>query len=252
MEATGRMEHQSHIAAQLQSKSLPVSPRWLAQFLASQRNERPLSALTQTALFRVLASDLRDTLSPAALLPANIFDVHTQERRLVGPIPVQVLDVEDIGTSTWAQIEAIERIERGETVRGREIIRAVNVGDDDEQQQQQQQETDRSSAASRAHAASASLEGSARGPHRLLVEDAAGTRAVAFELRQIREIGAGTLSIGAKLVLQNATVARGMILLTPESVTVLGGKIDAMDLAWRQGRKARLQDSLKEAQRPQQ
>jgi RecQ-mediated genome instability protein 1 len=31
-----------------------------------------------------------------------------------------------------------------------------------------------------------------------------------------------------------------MVLLTPSSVTVLGGKIEALDKTWKEGRKARL------------
>jgi hypothetical protein len=45
---------------------------------------------------------------------------------------VQVLDIEDIGTSLWSQIEAIERVERGEAIHGREIVRTIAVGEDPE------------------------------------------------------------------------------------------------------------------------
>ncbi|PYI19680.1 DUF1767-domain-containing protein [Aspergillus japonicus CBS 114.51] len=232
---------QSQIAAQLHTtKALPVSPTWLNSFVSSttalQRNV-PISALTQTALFRILASDIRDSLhtnNPSALLPADIVDPSVQERRLPGPVPVQVLDIEDIGTSLWSQVEAIERVERGEAIRGREIVRAVNVGggggggEEDEE------------AEGGGNPGPAASENESHGPHRLIVQDAAGTRAVAVELKRVQGISVAKLAIGAKLVIRNATVARGMILLAPDCMTLLGGKIESMDHAWKEGRKARL------------
>ncbi|KAL2835063.1 DUF1767-domain-containing protein [Aspergillus cavernicola] len=236
---------QDQLAAQLlHTKSLPVSPTWLNNFLSTssalQRNI-PISALTQTALFRILTSDFRESLTPrnpASKLPVDIFDPTVQERRLPSSIPVQVLDIEDIGSSLWSQVEAIERVERGEAVRGREIIRTVNVGDEE------QEGTNGTAAAG----TGASVNGNARsdsgGPHRLILQDAAGTRAVAIEMSRMNGIGINKLPIGAKLLLWNATVARGMILLTPESVTLLGGKIESMDQAWKSGRKARLLEKV--------
>ncbi|KAL2815504.1 hypothetical protein BJX63DRAFT_160385 [Aspergillus granulosus] len=218
----------------LQTKSLPVSPAWLNNFLstisAAQRNT-PIPALTQTALFRLLTSDFRESLTSRSttIFPIDVFDANIQERRLAGPIPVQVLDIEDIGTSAWSQIEAIERIERGEAIRGREIVRTVNIGDVDQD----------------GHAA-ANASGS-NGPYRLMLQDAKGTRAIGIEMKSIPGIAIGKIAIGAKLLLRSVTVARGMVLLTPESVTVLGGKIEAMDQAWRAGRKERLLQQITEA-----
>lgn len=236
------------IAAQLlHSKSLPISSSWLDAFISSTAHQRniPISALTQTALFRILASDFRDSLStrtPSSLLPTDIFDLTVQERCLQGPIPVQVLDIEDIGSSLWSQVEAIERVERGETVRGREIIRTVNV--DESTQGQADANGNTSTAAARPNEPGTSSSG----PHRLIVQDAAGTRAVAIELKQIKGIAVGQLPIGAKLLLRNATVARGMVLLTPECVTLLGGKIETLDQSWKAGRKERLLARIAEGQ----
>ncbi|GMG06881.1 unnamed protein product [Aspergillus oryzae] len=236
---------EEQIALQLlNTKSLPVSAAWLNNFVASTAHQRnvPLSALAQTALFRILASDFRDSLStrtPSSLLPVDIFDPTVQERRLQGSIPVQVLDIEDIGTGLWSQVEAIERVERGEAIRGREIVRTINVDEDPEQ----------SAEGIGGNTASAQPEtGNSNGPHRLVVQDAAGTKAVAIELKRVNGIALGKLPIGAKLVLRNATVARGMVLLTPESVTLLGGKIDSLDQTWKEGRKERLVARITEMQ----
>lgn len=237
---------QSQIAAQLQSaKSLSVSHSWLDTFIASssaslQRNI-PISALTQTALFRVLSSDFRDTLittNPSSVLPMDIFDPAVKERRLVGPIPVQVLDIEDIGSSLWSQVEAIERVERGEAIRGREIVRTVSVGEEIEDRASNNNNSGNNNAGGN--------EGGGNGPHRLILQDAAGTRTVGIELRRISDISIGKLPIGAKLILRSATVARGMVLLTPDCATVLGGKIESMDRAWKEGRKARLMARINE------
>src|SRR5437773_6142181 len=98
----------THIASHLLiAKSLPVSSDWLSQFLSNQRvNTTPLSALTQTALFRLLTSDFTISLSvdstssssqsPCRSLPVDICDPAVQERRVLGPVPVQILDIDDI------------------------------------------------------------------------------------------------------------------------------------------------------------
>ncbi|CAI7577431.1 unnamed protein product [Penicillium glandicola] len=139
-----------------------------------------------------------------------------QERRLQGSIPVQVLDIEDIGTSLWSQIEAIERVERGEAIRGREIVRTIAVGEDPEASENNRANNNPANGA------------------------ATGTMAVGVEMQRIDGIALEKLAIGAKLLLRNPSVARGMVLLSPESVTLLGGKIEALDKPWREGRKARL------------
>lgn len=231
------MANTEQIAAQiLSTKSLCVSSSWLNTFLASSQRNVPASALTKTALFRVLASDIRQSLAtnPISLFPVDISDPAVQERRLPGPIPVQVLDIEDIGTSLWSQVEAIERIERGEAIRGREIVRTVNVGDDNEGM-----ENGSSNSTGTAGAPSSSVS-SGSGPHRLILQDANGTKAVAIEMQRIEGISLEKLPIGAKILLRNATVARGMVLLNPTCSTLLGGKIEALDKPWKEGRKARL------------
>lgn len=156
---------------------------------------------------------------PSTVLPREISDPSIKERRISGPVPVQVLDIEDIGSSMWSQVEKIEQVERGETIRGREIVRNVNVDDADNNN------------------ASRSTPNTTNGPHRLILQDAAGTKIVALEYQDINGISIEKLSIGAKLVLKDTVVSRGMALLTPETVTLLGGKIESWDTTWRQKRK---------------
>ena len=149
-------------------------------------------------------------------------DVHIKERRLSGPIAVQVLAVEDMSKSRWEQIEAIEALERGEGTKGREIIRVATAEDDD-----------------------SSGAGVQRGggPHKLLLQDAAGRRVYGIELKGLDGVGLG-MSIGCKVVLKNVLVARGVVLLEPATVTVLGGKIEELHKAWKEGRKAELKAAI--------
>lgn len=233
------MANAENIAAQIQStKSLTVSTSWLNTFLASSQRNIPTSALIKTALFRVLASDFRESLSTTASsqFPVDISDPNVQERRLPGTIPVQVLDVEDIGTSLWSQVEAIERVERGEAIRGREIVRTIAVDENPEG-------SDNNNASNNGAALNASGS-SGYGPHRLILQDAAGTKAVGIEMQRLEGITLEKLAIGAKLVLRNATVARGMVLLNPACAELLGGKIEALDRALREGRKGTLLERI--------
>lgn len=216
--------HHAQVLSHLTSKSLHPAPHWLASTLATQRANTPLPALKSTILFRLLASDITTSLqhAPANSFPADVLDASRQERVLRGPVVVQVLDVEDIGHSKWSQIERIEEGERGETTKGREVIRTVagEVGDGD-----------------------ATLSASA-GPFKLHLQDANGTRVYAIEIASVAGISLG-MSIGAKIVLRDFKVARGVVLLEgAASAEMLGGKVGAWDKAWREGRKQRLLEAV--------
>ncbi|KAL6721244.1 hypothetical protein ACLMJK_000346 [Lecanora helva] len=224
------MSHPSHtqLSTHLSStKNLTPTPTWLTTFLTTQRPSTPLPALIQTATFRLLASDITTSLSPSAstCLPTDVNNVNIKERKLAGAITVQVLGVEDMSKSRWEQIEAIEALERGEGTKGREIIRVVAAeegeGDDGAQK--------------------------SGGPHKLLLKDAAGKRAYGIELRAVEGVGLG-MSIGCKVVLKGAIVARGMVLLEPATTMVLGGKIEALHKAWKEGRKAELRKAIEDGE----
>ncbi|KAK7529891.1 uncharacterized protein J3D65DRAFT_561806 [Phyllosticta citribraziliensis] len=218
------------ITTHLASKGLHPTPQWLSAFLSTVRPTTAPAAIKQTALFRLLASDITSSLarSSSSTFPPNILDGTAKQRILPGPLVVQVLDVEDVGRSRWSQVEELEAQARGETTKGREIIRVVDQGG--------------------AHAAGGGGNAVAatanRGPHKLLVTDAAGTRAYGFELFAINGVGTH-MGIGAKLVLRNVVVARGMLLLEPKTTTTLGGKVDALHKAWHEGRMERLKEAAK-------
>ena len=52
------------------------------------------------------------------------------------------------------------------------------------------------------------------------------------------------MSIGCKMVLKNALVARGVVLLEPATTVVLGGKMEELHKAWKEGRKAELKAAI--------
>jgi RecQ-mediated genome instability protein 1 len=205
------------LSVHLLSKGLIPTQAWITSFLASQRTSVPLPALKQTALFRLVQTDITTTLqtSSPSTFPSGIHDAGIQERRLPGPLPVQVLDVEDIGRSRWSQVEALEAEERGETTKGREIIRVIPGEQDD---------------------SSVPTSQISSGPYKLTLQDAQGTSVYGIELASVVGIGMN-MNIGAKLVLKDVLVARGVLLLEPNTVTVLNGKIDELHKKWKEKRK---------------
>ncbi|ETI25091.1 hypothetical protein G647_04462 [Cladophialophora carrionii CBS 160.54] len=278
----------AQVSSALQSRHhIPVDAQWLNDFLTSRGpNPPPLPALISTAHFRILASDITTSISPnsAATFPEDASDVTIRDRRLQDHVIVQVLDVHDVGSSKFSQIEAIERVERGEEIRGREVIRSVRVDHDGEDEDGAGVATSTTTTTNSNNAATATATATATttttstnpptklkltsGPHKLVVQDAKGTRMFALEVDKVPKLGvsvsagaklpppAGTgtgtsssgvsaddpgMFIGCKLLLQPGTVVRrGMIMLAPENCLVMGGKVEAWDKKWREGRKGRL------------
>ena len=211
------------------TKNLHPTQTWLSAFIQSQKSTAPVSALVQSASFRLLASDLTQSLDKAASpsLPIDINNANIKERRLPGPIVTQVLGVEDLSKSRWEQIEAIEALERGEGTKGREIIRVTETPEDDR---------------------TTLYAGKAGGPHKILLQDVRGIKVHAIELRSVHGIDLG-MTIGSKIMLKNATVARGMLLLDELSTSHLGGKIDGLSEAWKKGRKNELKAAIEASER---
>ncbi|GAB7361392.1 hypothetical protein MBLNU230_g1445t1 [Neophaeotheca triangularis] len=219
------VELSQNISEYLRSRGVPPTQAWLSSFLPTTRTNTALPALQRTALFRLLATDLTASIqtTPSSAFPTNLTSPETRQQHLPGPIPVQILDIEDIGRSRWSQVEALEAIERGETTKGREVIRVLP------------EENNASSEATRATATASN------GPHKLLLQDAEGTKVFAMEMSAIKGVDV-SMAIGAKLVLRNVTVARGLLLLEPAGVDVLGGKVEVWDQKWREERKGLLKE----------
>lgn len=164
----------SHLTSAL---SVPPAQSWVSTFLSSQKPTTPLPSLLATAKVRLLNAEITNAFAPSTALPSDIHDATLKERRMQGPIVVQVLDVSDMTRSLWSQVEAIEAAERGEGKKGREVIRVV-VSD-------QSSETLESTA----------FEG---GMHKLLLQDAKGVRVFGLELKKVKGLRLG-MNIGTKV-----------------------------------------------------
>lgn len=158
--------------------SISPSQNWVSTFLSTQKPTTSLPSLLATAKVRFLNADITNAVASSSALPSDIHDATLKERRLQGPIAVQVLDVNDMTQSRWSQIEAIEAAERGEGKKGREVIRVVPG---------EQQSED--------NVATAGGEG---GMCKLLLQDSKGVRAFGIELKHVKGLKVG-MNIGTKV-----------------------------------------------------
>ncbi|TLS23761.1 uncharacterized protein PpBr36_06407 [Pyricularia pennisetigena] len=253
------------IRASLISQSLPPpSQTWLSNLLSTRPKPLPpLPSLTATAKARLLAADLT---SPGLLdragtspFPPSAADPETRETCLTRDVVVQVLDVENLSRSRWEQVEELEAVARGELTKGRQIIRLREDGAEEDgegvgdvppeegarrqQQQQQQQQQAGGGAAARATAGGPAVSDK-NATHKLVVQDCAGNKFFALEVRRVERLGIGKTNIGEKMLIRAGTVvARGTVLLEPEKCVVLGGRVEAWHKAWLDGRLARLKEA---------
>lgn len=211
----------AELTQHLNGRHLYPSMAWMQNFLSTTRPNTPLPALKQTVGFRLLAADLTTSNNPPAtsVFPSDILKGSVPSRIVTGPVLCQILDIEDIGNSRWSQVEAIEARERGEMTKGREIVRVV-----------EQENDDPSAAQTPIHS---------RGPFKLLLQDAKGLKIYALDFRGIEGLNTN-MTIGVKLLLKNVDVRRAVVMLEPGGVQILGGKLEALDKAWKDGRKERL------------
>jgi RecQ-mediated genome instability protein 1 len=230
----------------LTTQGLPTPhPSFLTPILTiGVQKKTPLAGVTATAKLRLLCADLSlpgilASTPPPSVLPANITDVQIAARKLDRDVVVQVLDVEDIGKSKWEQIELLESERKGETVKGREIIRVVPS-------EENQQPSSAATQAIGTQTAGNAGQGGKEGPYKLLMQDCKGNRVYGFELTKVAGIGYPPgMRIGCKILLKRGSqVARGMVLLEPERTVVLGGKIEELDKAWREGWEQRLREQV--------
>lgn len=243
MDVTGQLR------AAILAQSLPSpSTAFLSSLTTARSPPPPLPSLLATAKARLLAVDLSSSglLNAAALpgFPPAADAAAARETRLQRPVHVQVLDIENLALSRWEQVEELEAVERGETTRGREVVR-VTADDDDENNAAGSTQRTTTTAGVRPAGKNAT--------HRLVLQDAKGAKLYAVELRRIDGIGVGKTQVGEKMLLKAGTViARGTLLLEPDKCVLLGGKVEAWQKVWLDGRLARLREAvrLEETQRP--
>lgn len=180
---------------------VPVSPSPEYVVTLIPPNTANEASLLRSLRFRLLASDFTQSLRahPHTTFPV---DIHTSPRYsapapgviLAGPIAVQVVEIVDVGSTVAAQAARLEPevYPAGSAGRGRDVIRTVPGAE----------EAGPGPGPSPARTVTATTSTRSIGPHKLLLEDAAGRRAWAFELERVPgvEIG-GRMKLGAKVSL---------------------------------------------------
>ncbi|KAK4166538.1 hypothetical protein QBC43DRAFT_312884 [Cladorrhinum sp. PSN259] len=257
----------SQLQTALQASSTPLpSIAWLTALSTARNPPPPLASLLATARARILASDLTTpnlldpTYASTHCFPPNLHNPYTESCYLPVDTIVQVLDIENLSKSRWEQVEELESLSRGESKRGREIIRVVNDDDDDgdangvdrgqtqgtqfptqqgqhQQQGQQAQRGEQQQQQQQANQKNAT--------HKLLFQDPKGQKIYGIEVRRVEKIGVGVVGgmtcIGEKMLLKKGmTVARGVLMLEPAKLVVLGGKVEVWNKAWTEARLERL------------
>ncbi|KAG4427071.1 hypothetical protein IFR05_017446, partial [Cadophora sp. M221] len=250
----------ANLITSLTALSLPTPTTTFLQPILTPPNSNPnstrappLVVLTATAKHRLLSASITSsptTSTPSILVPAtpalpvNVANVRVKERGLGEDVFVQVLDIQDLGRSRWEQIEGLEAERKGETMKGREVIRVVPVEEEMGMPGTQFPQGQNINQNQNQGNGSVNMTGdkASRGPFKLLMQDWKGMAVWGFEVRRVEKVGLPpVMGIGCKLLLRRGTrVARGMVLLEPGNVVVFGGKIDAEDKAWRAGREDRL------------
>ncbi|KAF5022424.1 hypothetical protein F66182_5509 [Fusarium sp. NRRL 66182] len=240
------MDLGSQLRASILAQNLPhPSTAFLNSLTTARSPPLPLPSLLATAKARLLATDLTSSIlmntSSAQSLPQDADSADSRERRLARPVHVQVLDIENLALSRWEQVEEMEAVARGETTRGREVVR-VTAEDEDESNaegQTQRPGGTRNTTGPKSAGKSAT--------HRLVLQDCKGAKVYALELRRIDGVGVGKTQIGEKILLKAGTViARGMIMLEPDKCVLLGGRVEAWHKTWADGRLVRLKEEMRQ------
>ncbi|KAK3990958.1 RecQ-mediated genome instability protein 1, partial [Cladorrhinum sp. PSN332] len=232
--------------SQSTSTPLPSLP-WLTTLTSARSPPPPLASLLATARARILAADLTTpnlldpTYASTHCFPPNLHNPHTESCSLPSDAIVQVLDVENLSKSRWEQVEELESQARGETKRGREIIRVTNDEEGRDGNNIDRGQIQANTQATQAQGERGGTAGNKNATHKLLLQDCKGQKVYGLELERVDKIGVGITSIGEKVLLKKGTkAARGVLLLEPGGCVVLGGRVGVWDAAWNEGRLERL------------
>ncbi|KAK4463270.1 hypothetical protein QBC42DRAFT_223056 [Cladorrhinum samala] len=282
--ARSSLPQQLHSALQTATIPLPSLP-WLTTLSSSRNPPPPLASLLATARARILAADLTTpslldpTYASTHCFPPNLSNPQTPSCSLPADIIIQVLDVENLSKSRWEQVEELESMARGETKRGREIIRIQDQdaeGEDGGVDQVDRGQATQSSAQFTSQASSSGAaatqqrqvqgrqqhqqqqqqqahESNKNATHKLLMQDCKGQKVYGIELKRVERIGVGPSStlIGQKILLKRgAEVSRGVVMLEPSKTVVLGGKVEVWNKAWNEGRLERLKGAAERGGEP--
>ncbi|KAL2105809.1 hypothetical protein VUR80DRAFT_7716 [Thermomyces stellatus] len=233
----------TQVKTSLASSSFPLLPSQslLASLLSSTRSPS-LPLLVSLAKSNILSSSITapSLLDPSVpAFPPNLLSAEVKEARLAVDVPLQIVDIEDLSRSRWEQIEELERVERGETKRGRAVVRVENEEEDQERQRATQ------GAGGGSGAPAESKKAGANATHRVTFQDRAGTRLYGLELVRMQRLAVGLTKIGEKvLIKRGAVVARGTVLLEPETCLFLGGYVEEEERRWATSRLKALREAV--------
>ncbi|KAI9643687.1 hypothetical protein NHQ30_008309 [Ciborinia camelliae] len=218
------------------------TPHFLRPILAAstqQPRPPPLAALIATTKHRILSTSLTTpsflSRDQTPILPPNLRNPLVPESRLDRDIPVQVLDIQDIGRSKSELLLELLREKVGERISGREVIRVVD--------EIAAPHLDLGSSASTQHAHVSAPPGS-RGPFKLLLQDRAGASIDAFTPHpmQMQKIGfPPVMYVGCKIILRRGTrVCRVWSGWRRTRVSCWGGRVESLERGWREGLEERV------------
>lgn len=190
------------------------------------------------------------TATGAASNGSTVVGPEVPEARLPRDVACQVLDIENLTRSRWDQVEELEAVARGELTRGRQVVRVRDVegeageaGEGDDVPPEDRPGDVRGPGQGGA-AAQPATTSDRNATHRLVLQDCKGQKLFGLELRRVERLGVGRTNIGEKILLRAGTVvARGTVLLEPDRCVVLGGKVEAWQKSWLDGRLARLKEA---------
>ncbi|TGO25186.1 hypothetical protein BPAE_0085g00060 [Botrytis paeoniae] len=242
----------------LSTSHLPLpSPTFLTAILTPSTTHLSslpsLPSLLATTRHRLLSTSLTtpNFLSPEThSLPPSLSNSLIKETLLDHDIPVQVLDIEDISRSKSDLLLDLEAERLGERTQGRSIIRVA-----DESSSSFSSTLDLGSSASTQHpnqTQNKSSPSNSSGPFKLHLQDLTGATIYAFTSSLSassplqEKIGLPPkMNIGCKILLQRGTrVHRGMVRLEGYTCIVLGGRVEGLDRAWKEGWEGRLRESI--------
>ncbi|KAF7912225.1 uncharacterized protein EAF01_001246 [Botrytis porri] len=245
----------------LSTSHLPLpSPTFLHSILTPSTTHLSslpsLPSLLATTRHRLLSTSLTtpNFLSPEThSLPPSLSSPLIKESLLENDIPVQVLDIEDLSRSKSDLLLDLEAERLGERTQGRSIIRvadessssssALDLGSSASTQHPHQNQTQNQHKSNPSHSP---------GPFKLHLQDLTGATIYAFTSALPTssplqdKIGfPPKMNIGCKILLQRGTrVHRGMVRLEAHTCIVLGGRVEGLDRAWREGWEGRLRESI--------
>lgn len=138
-------------------------------------------------------------------------------------ILVQVLEIFDVSKSAYKRLEILEENDESNIDRMRRRTVGLETGD--------------------------SQGFTTTCMHKLVLQDSAGTLIYGIEYRRIAQLSERT-ELGCKFLLRKTKFHRGVALLEPETVTVLGGSIPEMNVSRTEIYKQKLKQQLDQV-RPQ-